>query len=81
MLAILNTIKTIAPANPLFEDIKQSDLDKIPSLSTVSNNSASKDFQVIISGPVTKTTSIKSFKWANKESASSTTNTVQSSSN
>ena len=80
-LAILNTIKTIAPANPLFEDIKQSDLDKIPSLSTVSNNSASKDFQVIISGPVTKTTSIKSFKWANKESASSTTNTVQSGSN
>ena len=80
-LAILNTIKTIAPANPLFEDIKQSDLDKIPSLSTVSNNSTSKDFQVIISGPVTKTTSIKSFKWANKESASSTTNTVQSSAN
>ncbi len=84
-LAILNTIKTIAPDNPLFAEIKQSDLDKIPSLSSASNNSKSKDFQVIINGPVTKTTSIKSFKWANKEtsetSASSTAQTVSGSTN
>lgn len=71
-LAILNTIKTIAPTNPLFADISENDLAKIPALSTVSNNSTSKDFQVLINGPLSKTTSIKSFKWANTQA--STTN-------
>ena len=66
-LAILNTIKTIAPTNPLFADISKNDLDKIPELSTISNNSTSKDFQVLINGQLSKTTSIKSFKWANNE--------------
>ena len=87
-LAILNTIKSLAPENPLFEDIKQSDLDKIPPLSTVSNNSTSKDFQVLINGSITKTTSIKSFKWANKEisqnntaSSTSQTNTAADTTN
>ncbi len=74
-LAILNTIKSIAPSNSLFADIKQSDLDKIPALSAVSDNAASKDFQVLINGPITKTTSIKSFKWANKETPQNTTTT------
>ena len=68
-LAILNTIKTIAPTNPLFADINKNDLAKIPPLSTVSNNSTSKDFQVLINGPISKTTSIKSFKWANTDTA------------
>ncbi len=67
-LAILNTIKTITPTNPLFADINQSDISKIPPLSNVSNNSTSKDFQVLINGPLSKTTSIKSFKWANPQS-------------
>lgn len=66
-LAILNTIKSIAPANPLFADINKNDLAKIPQLSNSTNNSTSKDFQVLINGPLSKTTSIKSFKWANVE--------------
>ena len=71
-LAILNTIKTIAPTNPLFADISENDLAKILALSTVSNTSTSKDFQVLINGPLSKSTSIKSFKWANTQA--STTN-------
>lgn len=66
--AILNTIMSIAPQNPLYAEINSSDLAKIPSLSTVTSNAESKDFQVLINGPISKTTSIKSFKWANKES-------------
>ena len=66
-VAILNTIKAIAPQNPLFADINSKDIANIPPLSVVSNNTESKDFQVLINGPIAKTTSIKSFKWANKE--------------
>ena len=66
-VAILNTIKAIAPQNPLFADINSKDIANIPPLSIVSNNTESKDFQVLINGPIAKTTSIKSFKWANKE--------------
>ncbi len=66
-IAIIDTIKSVVPQSPLFADINQKDLAKIPQLSVTSYNATSKDFQVLINGNVSKTTSIKSFKWANKE--------------
>lgn len=66
-LAVISTLKAITPTNPLFAEINKTDLAKIPPLSEVSQNTSAKDFQVLINGPVSKTTSVKSFKWANKE--------------
>lgn len=64
---IKSIANTISPTKSLFEEISINDLNKIPALTNTQNNTNSKDFQVLIKGETTKVSSIKSFKWVQKQ--------------
>ncbi|MBE7706466.1 MAG: AsmA family protein [Cyanobacteria bacterium SIG30] len=61
---ILNIAKAIAPTNPLFQTATESEIAQIPELT---NNGENKQFMVILQGLITKTTTVKSFKWIDSQ--------------
>ena len=64
-LMVLEIVKSVAPKNPLLSNTKPQNVEKIPAL-TSSTNEGSKKFQVVILGNVASTKSVKSFKWINE---------------
>lgn len=62
-LIIQNLGKALNPTKALFTAVSPTDIAKIPNV-TSGNLENTKDFQVTILGPVSKTSSIKAFKWA-----------------
>ncbi len=62
-LEIIDNIKSMALNSPFFASAKSEEIKHIPELSEQNENELTKDFQVIINGPIARASSIKSFKW------------------